>query len=63
MNLSPTMKVFDTTINNEFGHVEETGIMITNADLYQAKIDRHVSTYQRVRYYLRKVHGVIIPKK
>lgn len=62
MNLSPTMKVFETTVNNEFGMVEETGMMITNADLYKTKIERHISTYQRVRYYLRKVHGVIIPK-
>jgi len=54
MNLSPSMKTFGTVINPEFGNVEETGIMITNKDLYQSKIERHVSTYQRVRYYLRK---------
>lgn len=54
MNLSPTMKVYGTMVNNEFGGVEETAIMITLADLYKAKIDRHVSTYQRVRYYLKK---------
>jgi hypothetical protein len=54
MNLSPSMKVFGTTVNAEFGNVEETGIMITLADLYEAKIQRHVSTYNRVRYFLRK---------
>lgn len=54
MNLSPSMKAFGTIVNHEFGDVEETGILITIADLYQAKIERHVSTYKRVRYFLRK---------
>jgi hypothetical protein len=54
MNLSPSMKVFGTTLNSEFGNVEETGIMITNKDLYLPKIERHVSTYQRVRHYLKR---------
>ena len=54
MNLSPTMKSFGTIINQYFGNVEETGILITIADLYQDKIQRHVSTYKRVRYFLRK---------
>ena len=54
MNLSPSMKTFGTVSNPEFGNVEETGIMITNKDLYQSKIERHISTYQRVRYYLKK---------
>ena len=53
MNLSPSMKTFGTTVNKEFGSVEETGIMITIADLYQDKIGRHVSTYQRVKFYLK----------
>lgn len=54
MNLSPTMKVFGTICNHEFGNVEETGILITIADLYPEKIQRHVSTYNRVRHFLRK---------
>ncbi|MFO7922782.1 MAG: GNAT family N-acyltransferase [Bacteroidales bacterium] len=52
MNLSPSMKVFGTTINESFGGVEETGIMITMSHLYENKVNRHVSTYQRVKYYL-----------
>ncbi len=52
MNLSPSMKVFGTVINESFGNVEETGIMITISDLYKKKVERHVSTYQRVKYYL-----------
>ena len=54
MNLSPSMKVFGTVINESFGNVEETGIMITMSQLYEKKVNRHVSTYQRVKYYIRK---------
>ncbi len=42
MNLSPTMKVFDTALNPDFGNVEETGILITLDDLYLAKRERHI---------------------
>ena len=42
MNLSPSMKVFDTAINDFFGGVEETGILIKISDIYPEKIDRHV---------------------
>lgn len=45
MNLSPTMKVFGTSINPYFGGVEETGIMVTIADIYNEKSERHVETY------------------
>ena len=54
MNLSPSMKVFGTVLNKSFGNVEETGIMITMSDLYDKKVERHVSTYQRVKYYIRR---------
>ena len=54
MNLSPTMRMFGTVLNDEFGDVEESGIMITINDLYEKKVERHVSTYQRVRFMLRK---------
>lgn len=53
MNLSPTMKMFGTVHNDEFGGVEESGIMITINDLYEKKVERHVSTYQRVKFILR----------
>ena len=33
MNLSPTMRVFDTVSNPDFGNVEETGILITIPDI------------------------------
>ena len=45
MNLSPTMKVFGTAINDEFGDVEETGILITINDIYPEKRQRHIETY------------------
>ncbi|MFI3295686.1 MAG: GNAT family N-acetyltransferase [Rikenellaceae bacterium] len=42
MNLSPTMRIFDTALNPDFGNVEETGLLITLGDLYDSKIDRHI---------------------
>lgn len=43
MNLSSTMKFFGTSINKEFGEVEESGILITIADIYGMKIERHIN--------------------
>ncbi len=51
MNLSPSMRVFGTARNNEFGEVEETGIMITLDDIYPAKKERHMSTFERDRHF------------
>ncbi|WP_062126622.1 GNAT family N-acetyltransferase [Geofilum rubicundum] len=47
MNLSPSMKTFGTAVNDGFGGVEETGIIITIKELYEAKINRHVDSYNR----------------
>ena len=47
MNLSSTMKSFGTTVNNHFGNVEETGILITISDIYIGKKERHVSSYTK----------------
>ncbi|MFY9154304.1 MAG: GNAT family N-acyltransferase [Prolixibacteraceae bacterium] len=49
MNLSPSMKTFGTVINDHFGGVEETGIILTIQDIYEAKKDRHIETYLRTR--------------
>jgi len=46
MNLSGSMKMFGTTINDEFGEVEESAIIITIADIYDYKKDRHLSTFK-----------------
>lgn len=47
MNLSGTMKTFGTALNPEFGNVEETAIIITIADIYDYKMDRHLATYKK----------------
>lgn len=43
MNLSSSMKTFGTAVNKEFGNVEETGILVTIADIYPEKTERHVN--------------------
>lgn len=45
MGLSPTMKVFGTAINHEFGEVEETGILIAVNEILQEKRVRHINSY------------------
>ncbi len=45
MNLSPSMKTFGTAMNEGFGHVLETGIIVTIKDIYEVKYDRHIETY------------------
>jgi hypothetical protein len=45
MSLTPSMRTFGTVISDEFGDVEETGILLDIDDMYDVKIDRHVSTY------------------
>lgn len=49
MNLSPTMKSFGTALNSTFGEVEETGILVTIADIYESKKERHLKTYHPKR--------------
>lgn len=51
MNLSPSMRTFGTAMNDEFGEVEETGIMITLGDIYPAKKERHMQTYDRDKHF------------
>ena len=48
MSLSPTMKLFGTGINHEFGEVEETGILIAISDIFEEKKQRHIGTYQHI---------------
>ena len=49
MNLSPTMLVFGTAINHEFGEVEETGILINVNELHEDKRKRHIMTFVEER--------------
>jgi hypothetical protein len=46
MQLSPSMKMFGTALNPDFGGVEETGILVTINDIYPEKKERHVVTYE-----------------
>ena len=46
MGLSPSMRILGTAINHEFGEVEETGLLITIADIFDDKIRRHVASFK-----------------
>lgn len=48
MNLSPSMKVFGTAINEHFGGDEETGILVNIPDIYPEKIDRYITPLKRL---------------
>lgn len=45
MSLSPTMKMFGTAINDGFGAVEETGILIAVDEILEEKRVRHIDSY------------------
>lgn len=47
MNLTSTMRTFGTSINEPFGSVEETGILVTIGDIYETKKERHLNTYKK----------------
>lgn len=45
MGLSPTMKLFGTAINDGFGDVEETGILISIDEILAEKRVRHIESF------------------
>ena len=45
MSLSPTMRMFGTAINDEFGNVEETGILIAVDEILAEKRIRHIQSF------------------
>lgn len=45
IGLSPTMRMFGTAINDEFGNVEETGIFFAVDEIFEEKKGRHIDTY------------------
>ncbi|MCQ2212290.1 MAG: GNAT family N-acetyltransferase [Bacteroidaceae bacterium] len=47
MSLSPTMKMFGTAINDGFGDVEETGILIAVKEIYDEKRIRYVDNFAK----------------
>lgn len=46
MSLSPTMRMFGTAINDEFGDVEESGIFFKISEIFDTKKERHIGTYK-----------------
>ena len=49
MNLSPSMSVFGTAVNEGFGNVEETGILIDFNDVFEEKKQRHIESFLKER--------------
>lgn len=47
MSLSPTMRMFGTAINDEFGDVEESGIFFAISEIFEEKKQRHIGTYHQ----------------
>jgi hypothetical protein len=45
MGLSPTMRLFGTGINDGFGDVEETGILIAVDEILEDKYVRHIDSF------------------
>lgn len=55
MGLSPTMRLFGTAINDGFGDVEETGILIAVDEILQEKRMRHIDTFAAAHPELVKI--------
>ena len=53
MNLSPNMRVFGTALNEHFGGVEETAILLSIKDIYPEKIKRHILPIRKFTQRLR----------
>ena len=45
MSLSPTMRMFGTAVNDEFGNVEESAIFLKISDIFEEKKRRHIGTF------------------
>ena len=66
MGLSPNMRFFGTAINDEFGDVEESGILIEIDQILEDKRQRHIETYIKSnpsRRFLINLHRTISGKK
>jgi len=57
MNLSPTMVYYGTGVNDEFGDVLDSGILITFDELYPEKLDRHAETFRKLGW--RKIRSLL----
>lgn len=47
INLSPSLRSFGTVLNDHFGEVEETAIMVALEDMYETKTERHVKSFKK----------------
>ncbi|MCH5226481.1 MAG: GNAT family N-acetyltransferase [Muribaculaceae bacterium] len=54
MSLSPTMKMFGTAVNHEFGNVEETGIFFKISEIFEEKKRRHIHSFKESESTFRK---------
>lgn len=66
MSLSPTMRFFGTAINDEFGQVEESGILIRIDQILEEKRARHIETYLKSKpskRFLMKLRRIITTKR
>lgn len=66
MSLSPTMRFFGTAINDEFGQVEESGILIEIDQILKEKRARHIETYLKSKpskRFLMRLRGLISTKR
>ncbi len=48
MGLSPTMKIFGTAVNYDFGNVEETGLLITVDEMQESTYMRYIESFMRL---------------
>ena len=65
MGLSPHMRFFGTAINDEFGDVEESGILIEIDQILEEKRARHIETYLKSnpsKRFLMRLRG-LLPKR
>lgn len=63
MGLSPTMRVFGTAVNHEFGEVEETGILIAVDEILEEKRMRHIDTFVKEHPDSLNVYDEVFRKK
>ncbi|MDE6559110.1 MAG: hemolysin, partial [Muribaculaceae bacterium] len=50
MSLSPTMKMFGTAINHQFGDVEETAIFLKISEIVEEKKRRHIMSFKLLNH-------------
>ena len=64
MNLSASMMIFGTSINDHFGGVEETGMLITIDDIYEKKKRRYFYSYlQKIQQNIKSFRSHLHDRK